>query len=82
METVDITLTARGEQTAMPWIFRLCREFTYLKSVVIVKANVDGDFGWVQIRVEGPVEEIQRATAWLMTTGVHVDADKRALGAV
>jgi hypothetical protein len=82
MEQVDITLTARGEQAAMPWIFRLCREFAHLKSVSIIKANVDGDFGWVQLKLEGPVEEIQRATAWLMTTGLHVDAEQRALGAL
>jgi len=29
----------------------------------------------------GPVEEIQRATAWLMTTGLHVEALQRAVGA-
>ena len=47
----------------------------------IVKANIDSDYGWVQIKLEGPVEEVQRATAWLMTTGMHVEAAQRAVGA-
>jgi ABC-type methionine transport system ATPase subunit len=80
MAQVDINLTARDEQVNQPWIMRLCREFNL--SVNIVKANVDQDFGWIQLRLEGPVEEIQRATAWLMQTGMHVDAEQRAVGAV
>ncbi len=80
MAQVDINLTARDEQAHQPWIWRLCREFDV--KVQIVKANVDTDFGWMQIRLDGPVEEIQRATAWLMTTGMHIDAEQRAVGAV
>lgn len=76
---VDINLTARGEQVDQPWIYRLCREFDV--EVSITKANVDTEFGWIQLRLRGPVEEIQRATAWLMTTGLHVDAQQRAVGA-
>jgi hypothetical protein len=49
--------------------------------VAIVKANIDDDFGWVQVRLDGPVEEIQRAISWLMTTGLHVDAEQRSVGA-
>lgn len=78
MTAVDINLTARGEQVQQPWIWRLCRDFNL--QVSITKANVDTDFGWMQIHVEGPVEEIQRATAWLMTTGLHVDTEQRSLG--
>lgn len=78
MAEVDINLTARGAQAAEPWIWRLCREFEC--KVSIVKANVDADFGWIQVRLDGPVEEIQRATAWLMTTGMHVDAVQRSVG--
>lgn len=78
MAQVDINLTARTEQVAQPWICRLSREFSV--EVNILKANIDSDFGWVQIRLDGPVEEIQRATAWLMTTGLHVEALQRAVG--
>lgn len=78
MASVDVNLTAKGEQVAEPWIWRLAREFDV--KVSIVKANIDDDFGWAQVRLEGPVEEIQRATAWLMTTGLHVDAEQRSVG--
>ena len=77
MASVDINLTARDEQAKEAWLWRLCREFEV--KVTIVKANVDTDFGWMQIRLDGPVEEIQRATAWLMTTGMHVDAIQRSV---
>lgn len=80
MAQVDINLTARdAQQVSQPWIWRLSREFEL--KVFITKASVDEDFGWIQLRLDGPVEEIQRATAWLMTTGLHVDAEQRAVGA-
>lgn len=75
---VDINLTARGEQVSQPWLWLLARDFDV--KVNIVKASIEPDFGWVQIRLEGSVESIQRATAWLMTTGLHVDALQRSLG--
>ncbi len=79
MTTVEINITAGKETVGEPWIWKLSREFNV--KVTLMKANVDTDFGWVQIELEGPVEEIQRATAWLMTTGLHVEAVQRAVGA-
>lgn len=79
MNSVDVFLTARGDQVKQPWIWRLSREFEL--KVYIEKANVDEDFGWMHVRLEGPIEEIQRATAWLMTTGMHVQTEQRAVGA-
>lgn len=78
MASVDIKLTAASGQSGEAWIWRLCKEFDV--KTTIVKANIDTDFGWAQIRLEGPVEEIQRATAWLMTTGLHVEAEQRSVG--
>ncbi|MBN8691362.1 MAG: NIL domain-containing protein [Armatimonadetes bacterium] len=78
MTTVDIQLTARGEQVTQPWLCRLCREFDV--EVNLVKASIEPDFGWVHLQLTGPVEMIQRATAWLMTTGLHVDALQRSVG--
>jgi ABC-type methionine transport system ATPase subunit len=80
MAEVDITLTAHDDLVSQPWIWRLCRDFSM--EVSIVKANVDEDFACVKLHLSGPAEEIQRATAWLVTTGVHVDAEQRAVGAV
>jgi ABC-type methionine transport system ATPase subunit len=79
MAQVELNLTAGKDQVNQPIVSRLCREFNM--QVNIVKANVDSDFGWMKLQLDGPVEEIQRATAWLMTTGVHVEADQRAVGA-
>lgn len=79
MAKVDVTLIASGESVSKPWISTLAKDF--LIDVNIVKANVDSDYGWMQIELDGPVEEIQRATAWLMTTGMHVEAVQRAVGA-
>jgi ABC-type methionine transport system ATPase subunit len=76
---VDINLTASKQTVGEPWIWKLSREFSV--KVTIKKANIDEDYGWVQVTLEGEVEEIQRATAWLMTTGLHVEAQQRAVGA-
>lgn len=75
---VDITLTAQRAQMGEPFIWRLCRDFNV--KVQIRKANIDEDFGWIAISLEGPLEEIQRATAWLHTTGLHVDPAQRSVG--
>ena len=79
MSNVDLNITAGLDQVREPIVWRLSREFNV--KVNIKKATIDLDSGWLQIELEGPVEEIQRATAWLMTTGVHVEAQQRALGA-
>lgn len=79
MESVGVTLIGSGAQVSEPWLWRLCRD--YQIEVNVVKANIDADSAWVQARLTGPNEEIQRAIAWLMTTGLHVEADRRAVGA-
>lgn len=79
MTTVDLNITAGKEHVREPWLWRLGREFNV--KVNIKKANVDSDYGVLQVELEGPVEEIQRATAWLMTSGMHVEALRRAVGA-
>lgn len=79
MTTVDLNITAGKEHVREAWLWRLGREFNV--KVNIKKANIDADYGWVQVELEGPVEDIQRATAWLMTTGMHVEALQRAVGA-
>ncbi len=73
-----MNLTARKETVDEPWLWRLGQEFQI--KVNLIKANVDSDYGWVQVKLEGPVEEIQRAIAWLMTTGLHVDSIQRSVG--
>ncbi len=79
MTHVDLQVTSGRDQVGEPWLWRLCREFNL--KVEVLRANVDGDFGWMHLVLEGPVEEIQRSTAWLMSTGLHVEAAQRAVGA-
>jgi hypothetical protein len=79
MAKVDLTLIASGPLVDQPWIGRLARDFDM--TVNIKKASVDADYGWVHLELDGPAEEIQRATAWLMTTGLNVEAHQRAVGA-
>ncbi|MFY9233767.1 MAG: NIL domain-containing protein [Fimbriimonadaceae bacterium] len=79
MDRVDLNITAGKDAVAEPWIWRIARDFNV--RVNIKKANIDTDYGWAQVELEGPIEEIQRATAWLMTTGLHVEAQQRAVGA-
>jgi ABC-type methionine transport system ATPase subunit len=79
MAKVDLTVIASGEQVGEPWVWKLSREFQV--QINIKKASVDSDYGWLALELEGPVEEIQRATAWLMTSGMHVEAAQRAVGA-
>ncbi len=80
MTQVDLNIVASKDAAGAPWLWRLGKEFPNLK-FTIVKANIDTDYGWVHLQLEGAVEEIQRATAWLMTTGLHVEAQQRAVGA-
>lgn len=79
MAKVDITLIAGKEALSQPWMWKLSRDFNV--QFTIKKANVDTDYGWMLVEFDGAVEEIQRATAWLMTTGMHIEASERALGA-
>ncbi|MBL8047947.1 MAG: NIL domain-containing protein [Chthonomonas sp.] len=79
MALVDIHLTAKGDAVNEPFIWRIGRDFDV--KVNIVKASIDTDFGWMHITLEGAVEEIQRATSWLMTTGLHVDTQQRSVKA-
>jgi ABC-type methionine transport system ATPase subunit len=78
MTTVELTIQANQAQVREPFLWRLAREFDV--RVNVRKASIDSDFGYVLLELEGAVEEIQRATAWLMTTGMHIEALQRAVG--
>jgi ABC-type methionine transport system ATPase subunit len=78
MTTVHMTIaTTNPEQVKVPWLWRLGREFDL--KVNILKANINEDAGWAFVALEGPIEEIQRATAWLHTTGLHVEPVERSV---
>lgn len=78
MATVHMKIaTVTRDQVRIPWLWRLGRDFDL--QVNILKANIDEDFGWALVELQGPVEEIQRATAWLHTTGLHVEPIERSV---
>lgn len=78
MAKVHMKLSAATkDQASSPWLWRLAREFDV--EVNLLKANVDEDFGWVFISLSGPLDEIQRAIAWLQTTGLNVDPVERSV---
>lgn len=79
VEKVVLNLVARYDQVKEPWIWRICTDFNV--KVNILKANIDEDFGWAQIELEGPIEEVQRCIAWLHTTGLHIEPYQRSVGA-
>jgi len=72
-------LVAVGPQVSEPWLWQLARDFDV--KVNIVRAQVDPDAGWIEVEMEGSQEDVQRAIAWLHTTGLHVDPKQRSIGA-
>jgi len=79
MAKVEVNIAAGPEQVGEPWLYRLIHNFNV--QVNIRKANVDANYGAALLELDGPIEEIHRATAWLMTTGLRVEALQRAVGA-
>ena len=79
MESINVQLSAGKQSVGEPWIWRLSKDFNIV--VNIVRANVDADFGSMEVELKGEVEDIQRAIAWLITTGLHVESQRRAVGA-
>jgi L-aspartate semialdehyde sulfurtransferase ferredoxin len=79
MPQVDISIAAGIDQVGEPWLWTLSQDFHVRFNVK--KATVNSEFGSMLIELDGPAEEIQRATAWLMTTGLRIEAMTRALGA-
>ena len=79
MAKVEINVAAGPELVGDPWLSRLTRNFNV--EVNVRKANVDRQYGTALLELDGPLEEIQRATSWLMTTGLRVEAMQRAAGA-
>lgn len=79
MESVRLDVVAGRQNVGEPWIYRLTKEFDCI--VNVRRANIDEEYGFAEIELTGALEEIQRATTWLFTTGLHVEAQERALGA-
>ena len=79
MTSVLVHVSGGSDAAKEPWLWQIGKDFNV--RVNIVRANVDTDFGTMEIELTGPVEDIQRTIAWLMTTGLHVESQQRAVGA-
>jgi len=79
MAVITVRITTRTpEQARQPVLYRLGKDFNVVPN--IRRAQITEDFGWAEVDLEGPLEEVQRAIAWLETTGLGVDALQRSVG--
>jgi hypothetical protein len=79
MPTVPVKITTRtSDQVKTPILYRLAREFNVVTNVR--RAQITDDFGYVEVDLEGTLEEVQLAISWLHTTGLHVEAMQRSVG--
>jgi hypothetical protein len=75
--TVEIS-TRTPDQANEPVIYRLGRDFNVVAN--IRRAQVTEDYAFLEIDLEGELEEVQRAVSWLHTTGLNVAAIQRSVG--
>lgn len=75
--TVQIT-TRTSDQVREPILYRVSRDYKVITN--LRRAQITEDYGFVEIDIEGELEEVQRAVSWLHTTGLHVDALQRSVG--
>lgn len=76
--TIHVILrSVNAAQNGMPILYRLGKDFNVV--VNIENAGFDDEGGTIQIALSGPLGEIQRAIAYLHTTGIHVDPRERCV---
>ncbi len=75
--TVQIS-TRTSDQVDQPIVQRLIKDFDLVAN--IRRAQVNEDYGFIEVDLEGSLEEVQRAISWLHTTGLHIDAKQRSVG--
>lgn len=70
--------TVQPEQATVPALYRIGKDFDLV--VHIDRAAFDEEEGgWVEITLSGPLVEVQRAIAYLHTTGLHVNPFQRSV---
>jgi ABC-type methionine transport system ATPase subunit len=63
-------LTFPEERVTEPVIYNIGKQFDVVTN--IRRANVEERFGWVILEIEGPAEEIEKATNYVRSLGVQV----------
>jgi ABC-type methionine transport system ATPase subunit len=74
--TVQIS-TRTKDQVNQPILYRIGKDFNVVTN--IRRAQVTEDYGFVEVDIEGTLEEVQRAISWLHTTGLHIEAKQRSV---
>jgi hypothetical protein len=77
MAKLRMLITATADQVKEPFLWRLGKDYHVV--VNVKRANFTEDGGYAYVELEGSVEEIQRATAWLQTTGMIIEPEDRSL---
>ena len=71
MASRRVRFTFEGDAVQEPLIYLLGREFEIVTNIRM--ADVEKDFGWVVLELEGAHDEIDRSLAWMQSKGVRVD---------
>ncbi len=71
MATRRVRFSFEGDAVREPLIYLLGREFAVVTNIRM--ADVEPDFGWVVLELEGSQDEIERSLAWVEAKGVRVD---------
>ena len=79
MPVITVQISSRNsDQVKLPIVWRVGKEFDV--TTHIRRAQVTDDYGFIELDIEGPLEEAQRAVSWLHTTGLQVSAIDRSVG--
>lgn len=78
MARITVSLATRtAEQAGEPILYRVGRDYNVVTNIRRASMNEEG--GVIVVEIEGALEEVQRAIAWLNTTGIQVDAEQRSV---
>jgi len=71
MATRRVRFTFEGDAVKEPVIYLVGHEFEVITNIRM--ADVEHDFGWVVLELDGDHDEIDRALAWVADKGVRID---------
>ena len=66
-----VKFTFPQELITLPIIYEIGKQYSIITNVR--RADVTEDRGWVVLEMDGPIDEIERALAWVAGKGVRVD---------
>ena len=71
MATRRVRFTFEGDAVKEPVIYLVGHEFDVVTNIRM--ADVEHDFGWVVLEIDGDHDEIDRSLAWVESKGVRID---------